>query len=914
MSDVAFDGARDDVRYAGMFFGSRNFADSEGRLKATNPDRWTRLQEVFHSALERDSTGRAAFLATACGDDTSLRIEVEALLAADNDAGHFLQWDGERANVALEPGLNLGAYRILGLIGRGGMGEVYRAQDTRLEREVAIKILPRLTSMPRGDGQLEADAREDRDARTLSRFEREALLTANVQHPAVVPIYERGELPDGRPFYAMKLVSGRSLREFIDERQTLADRMALLPNVIAVAEALAHAHWQRVVHRDVKPSNIIIGEFGETMMIDWGLAKKLTQDTEEVPLAKTHSGPERTSLGEIIGTPAYMSPEQAKGLPVDERGDVFALGASLYHVLTGHPPYEGDTLSILPEVKEGHYAPLSEKEPHLPSELAAIVGKAMAPEPSQRYPTARELAEDLRRFQAGQLVLSHRYSARELISRWAKRHRTVLLATGVFLAVALVGGAIGLRRIVAERDRANREAEASNRVSQFMTEMFKVSDPGEARGSNITAREILDKASKQIESSLNQDPAVQGRLMDTMAQVYKSLGLYAKAQPLAEKAVELQRTGLGVEHPDTLHSMQLLAEIEWRRGGYAAAAGIHQQVLNIRRRILGPQHPETLRSMTYLAFVENDQGHYAAAEKINREVLDIQRRILGPEHPDTLMSMNQVAFAEDAQGHYSTAASLDREILEIRRRVLGPDHPQTLISMHNLAEDMRSLGRYAEAEEIYRRQLEASRRVLGPEHLETLRSMTSVGAIYLALKRFAESEKIRQEALKLSRRALGAEHPRTLSAMVYLAETQSALGRNRDAEKLCVQALEAQRRVVGPEHPDTLHTMMILANVWGRQGRYQESERLQLETFSAERRVLGPNHSEVGRSLYGLGALALKQGDRKKALEYLRRAMDHGLSGGDWMPMREDDELKQLRGDPEFEALVSEEQARALAH
>jgi len=191
--------------------------------------------------------------------------------------------------------------------------------------------------------------------------------------------------------------------------------------------------------------------------------------------------------------------------------------------------------------------------------------------------------------------------------------------------------------------------------------------------------------------------------------------------------------------------------------------------------------------------------------------------------------------------------------------------------------------------------------------------MTSVGAIYLALKRFAESEKIRQEALELSRRALGAEHPRALSAMVYLAETQSALGQNRDAEKLCVQALEVQRRVVGPEHPDTLHTMMILANVWGRQGRYHESERLQLETLSAGRRVLGPNHSEVGRSLYSLGALALRQGDRKKALEYLRQAMDHGLSGGDWVPMRDDDELKQLRGDPEFEVLVKREQARAQA-
>src|SRR5262249_4718488 len=251
-------------------FRGNTAADLRGRLKPTNSERWTRIQELFHSALERAPTERATFLAASCGDDTSLLIEVEALLAADDEASGFLEHDRDRPAQPLEPGHSFGSYRILGLIGRGGMGEVYRARDTRLEREVAIKVLAR-----RGTVVVFQDVLE-RDAQTLSRFEREALLTASVQHPAVVPIYERGELPDGRPFYAMKLVGGRSLRELIEERKTLADRMALLPNVIAVAEALAHAHWQRVVHRDVKPSNVIVGEFGETVLIDWGLAKSLS--------------------------------------------------------------------------------------------------------------------------------------------------------------------------------------------------------------------------------------------------------------------------------------------------------------------------------------------------------------------------------------------------------------------------------------------------------------------------------------------------------------------------------------------------------------------------------------------------------------------------------------------------------------
>src|SRR5215472_451249 len=433
--------------------------------------RWAQIDELFHSALERKPSERMAFLAEACGTDAALRSEVESLLSAEVAARSFLEGGPKGGEIMLEPGAQLGAYRIGALIGRGGMGEVYRAHDTRLVREVAIKVLPCFSSAPSEQPASEKAAAPDqceevfegllaRDESLRRRFESEALLTARVQHPAVVPVHERGQLPGGQPFYSMKLISGRSLRELIGERKTLAERMALLPNVIAVADALAHAHSRHVLHRDVKPSNIIIGEFGETVLIDWGVAKHLVNGSAESRRGSSTSSSEETALGTIIGTPAYMSPEQAQGKPVDERADVFSLGATLYHLIAGRAPYEGDTAAILPRVARGDYAPLSEGQ--VPGGLAAIVNKAMEPEPSRRYPTARELTEDLRRFQTGQLVLSHRYSARELVVRWARRHRALLLASAVFLLLAMAGAMIGLRRIVAERDRANREAAASN--------------------------------------------------------------------------------------------------------------------------------------------------------------------------------------------------------------------------------------------------------------------------------------------------------------------------------------------------------------------------------------------------------------------------------------------------------------------
>ena len=975
-------------------------------------ERWHRVEELFHSALEREPSGRAAFLAAACGEDATLKREVEALLAADGDAGSFLERDGEPASGALEPNRVLGSYEIVSLIGRGGMGEVYRARDTRLARDVAIKVLPQSVLFEEGDEQLDpadtkwattllplqdsmptarreklsgerdATATDDarrtsteggvpnpeldpalvldrvrsREAELLRRFEAEALLTASVQHPAVVPVYERGQLPDGRQFYAMKLVSGRSLRELIDECKTLADRTALLPNVIAVTDALAHAHWQRIVHRDVKPSNIIVGEFGEALLIDWGVAKNLRTDSKAPQSTAVQAGADRTALGAIIGTPAYMSPEQAKGLPIDERADVFSLGATLYHLLAGRAPYEGDTVEILPKVARGDYTPLSQVEPAVPSELAAIVNKAMMSQPADRYPTARELAEELRRFQTGQLVLSHRYSPRDLLIRWARRNQPLLIAVAVFFTLAAVGSVISVRRILSERDRANREAEASQRVSQFMTEMFRVSDPSEARGNNITAREILDKASKQIEGGLTRDPEVQARLMDAMARVFQSLGLYAKARPLEEKSVESRRKLLGPEHVDTLRSMNVLASIVKDEGHYAEAEKLHRQVLEARRRVLGPEHsdtldsmnnlaivehhlgkyaeaaalqrqvidirsrllgrehPRTLASMHNLAYAEQVQGHYAEAEKLNREILEIRRRTLGAEHPETLNSMHNLAIVENAQGHYASAQKLAREVLEIQRRVLGPEHPTTLKSMHNLADDESSAGHSSEAERLFLEVVEITRRVLGPQHPDLIKPLGGLAVVYLDQKRFADAEKILREALDLSRRALGPEHPDTLRILHKLAEDQSLQRRYDEAEKLYREVLETQRRVLPPEHPHILATMFGVANLEARQGRYDEAERMQLETLAIRRRVLGPAHPAVGESLYSLGTVAALQGDRKSALDYLRQAIDHGLSGSNLRAFDTDEDLRPLRGDAQFEALAAEAKKRLQGH
>jgi WD40 repeat protein/tRNA A-37 threonylcarbamoyl transferase component Bud32 len=353
-------------------------------------------------------------------------------------------------------------YVVDGEIAKGGMGRVIAARDRRLGREVAIKeLLPK-----------------NRDA--TRRFEREARITARLQHPSIIHVYEAGVWPGGEPFYAMHKVSGRSLDKVVAERATLNERLGLLPHVIAVADALAYAHSQRVVHRDLKPSNVLVGDFGETVVIDWGLAK----DLEAPELGESHDRRARaesdeTLSGSVVGTPSYMPPEQARGEIVDERADVYALGALLYKVLVGHAPYAGaSSADVLEQVKGGPPLPVDQREPGTPPDLAAIVTKAMARDRETRYATAGELAADLKRFQTGQLVAAHRYTAGQLFWRWLRRRLlAVSIGAAAIIAIAIIA-TLSVRRIVEEKGRA--EAGRAKLLEERGRSELLAGNPGKA--------------------------------------------------------------------------------------------------------------------------------------------------------------------------------------------------------------------------------------------------------------------------------------------------------------------------------------------------------------------------------------------------------------------------------------------------
>ena len=721
------------------------------------------VKELFGAALDLDPVDRAAFLDRECKGDRELRREVEMLLDADADAGSFLRYPLLQTQTA-EPfevdrvDTVIGPYRLIELLGEGGMGQVWLAeQRLPVRRRVAIKLI-----------KAGMDTRE-----VVARFESERQALALMDHPAIAKVFDAGSTPEGRPYFVMEFVAGIPITTYCDKHElTVGQRMELF---ILVCEGVQHAHQKAIIHRDIKPSNILVTEFdGKPMprIIDFGVAKATSQ--------KLAAGTMFTRIGTMVGTLGYMSPEQADpiGEDIDTRADIYSLGVVLYELLTGALPFNLSKLpydEVLRQLREQDAPRPSTKLRSLASESAviakrhgsdpptlirqmrgdldAIVLKALEKDRGRRYASATGLAADIKRFLQDEPVVAHPPSTAYRARKYIRRHRLGVAAAAigvVLLAGFAVVQSVEVRHIARERDRAEKERDRADRVSQFMTGVFKVPGPGEGRGNSITAREILDNASNEIGTGLNNDPELQAKMMYVLGQSYADLGLNSRAQPLVEQALDIQRRVLGPEHRDTLSSMRLLASVLRSRQHYDDAEKLIRQTLATERRVLGAEDPETLSSMNALATTLGEEGHFSEQEKVERETLAVRRRILGSEHPATLSSMETLADALTNEGHYAEAERLQREALDVQRRVFGPEDLRTLSSTGSLAWTLEREGRLADAENLERTTLDTVRRVLGPENPGILAALESE-AIFVSLEgHYGNAEGLFREAIEIA--------------------------------------------------------------------------------------------------------------------------------------------------------------------
>ena len=853
-----------------------------------DPAKWPQLSKLLDEVLELSGDSRSSWLDNLGTEHSDLVPILRQLLALQGGTDHYfpvtLPEFGRSFTEELSPGQRLDIWQILSVVGRGGMGTVYRAEraDGKFDQRVAIKVL-----------SCGLDT-----AAAAHRFQQEYRILASLEHPNVARLLDAGTTENGLPYFVMEYVEGRPIDRYCAERNlSVSARMRL---VLPVCDAVQFAHQILVVHRDLKPDNILVTEQGVPKLLDFGIAKVL------------NDLPSRNEATLMALTPEYASPEQVRGDPVGTATDVYSLGCVVYKLLTGSSPHQLRGKSLAESVRS-----ICEDEPVIPSSLNPALGldednvlrMAMRKDAQSRYRSVEQFGADINRYLRHEPILARPASAGYRLQKYIRRHRVGVAAAATFvLLVAVFGGlqAAQLRRTSRERDRADR-------VTQFMSGMFRISDPGETRGNRITAREILDKASADIEKGLASDPELQAEMMSVMGQVYGNLGLYPSAQPLLERSLEIRREALGPSDTQVLSSMDDLALNINREGHFHDAEKLQRETLDLRRHTLGSERPETLKSMSALATTLALEGHYKEAEELQRETAASQSRVLGPERPETLLSLSNLANTLNREGRYAEAEPLQREVLNVQRRVLGREHPQTIASLGSLAATLSREGRWAEAEGLQRETLELRQHVLGLEHPDTLIAMTDLAATVKRERRLGEAEKLERGALEIQSRTLGADHPSTLMSMNNLAATLNAQGRPAEAGKLLRTSIEIKSRVLGPEHPETVRSMVNLATTLMKEGRYLEAEKLEREALDIRRRILGPEHPDVALATYNLAIIKEREGKPGEAVRLLAEAVDHGLSAGNSMGIEKDPDLNRLHGDPRFAALVTHAKERAAA-
>lgn len=851
--------------------------------------------------------------------------ENELILRAQQDARELthqapdlVQRAAATSAVLFAPGA-LPDYEIKEEIHRGGQGVVYRALHTATGRAAAVKIL-------RGGAAARAEEQW--------RFAREIQILEQLRHPHIVAVRAHGVAGDCH-YFVMDYVAGRPLDQWIfdlgiwnmDSRlsteppafgpaqpknQNPKSKIETVLRLFAeICEAVHAAHLRGVIHRDLKPRNILVTEEGfqdsriqgfagktgqllvpsnprilessnpQPKILDFGLAK-LTPEAGA-------SGPDAlTQTGLFIGSLPWASPEQAAGDAgaLDLRTDVYSLGVMFYQLLVGRFPYE--TRGKLADAVNNilHAAPARPRalRPEIGDELETILLKCLNKEPERRYQTAGELARDLRHLLAGEPIEAKRDSGWYMFKKTMYKYRgtaAAAAAVALVILIALLATTLLWRQARRERDRAiaaehmatqaRMEAEKQRELAQasaaqarqemakaeavrdFLQNTLTAADPAQDRGRNLSARDMLDEAAQKIErGALQNEPQVQASVRGALGNTYRDLGQFAAAEAQLRAALALRRQTLGDAHPDVAASLNDLALLLHQKGDFAAAEPLYREALTIQRKTWGDNHPQVAQSLLNLAQTLRNAGRPAEAEALLREALERQRQLLGPKHPAVATTLAQLGDALRERGAPAEAEPLLREALAQRRELLGADHPETLESLEMLGRTLNDRGDNAAAEALFRESLELRRKVLGPQHPALAATLRNLAALAQQAGRLDEAGAMLQEALTVSRKAFGNEHPQIAEIMARLAAVCLKRDDLEQADALCRDALNMQRKLLGDGHPQVLPTMGLLGKILTRRQQFAEGETVLLQTYEAARKQSGERAAGTVQSLKNL--------------------------------------------------------------
>ena len=876
----------------------------------------SRVKDIFLEALELEGRDREALLRARCGDDEQLRRQVLDLLRA-NDAVETAAIQNPLLDAQVEVGVEaldsddtpghragdaagglrdnadaplpekIGSYRIRRRIGAGGMGTVYEGVQENPRRIVAIKVMR--------DGL--------RSRAAVRRFEYECEVLARLRHPGIAKIHEAGTHQRGDeslPYFVMEYVAdARAITTYAkEERLDLRDRLGLFLQVCA---AVHHGHQKGVIHRDIKPDNVLVDGSGHAQLIDFGVARTIDPDQQSTTM--------RTGQGQIVGTLQYMSPEQVgpDSLDIDTRSDVYALGVLLYLLVTDRMPYEvsgSDILAAIRVITEKVPARLSETDTRLRGDLETIVQKAMEKDRTRRYQSAEELRSDVVHFLEARPITARPPSVIYQIRVFARRNRA-LFGSAVAIVLMLVFGSIFLavqylraedaRRVavrageeadaqrgiaVVERDRArdaeklaeSRRAEAEA-INQCLSDMLASVTPDQARGEEVAVRDILDRVAETVDTEFVDAPHVRATLHRVIGETYGSLGIHERATSHAERAYQTRLELGGPDDPVTLHCDVDLGALARMAGDYEQAEERLERAAAGLVAVVGKDDERTLNADNELATLYTDLARFDEARDLFEDVIDRSRRVLGPLHSFTLLVENNLGVVYLESGDAESAERHIRELLALRRKADGDLHPETLACMNNLALALTNLGRFDEVEELYRKVTADAAVVFGDGHPWTLTTRNNLGMFLMHTGNLTEAEAILRDMLNVAEKELGPGRLETLGAEQNLAGLLMRRGEREEAAEHFRNVITMRRRVQGDEHPDVLMVLNNYAGVGDSLGRGAEVDGMYEELLLSRTDLLGEDHVETLAVGFHIGTRAQDRGDLDRAEELFRKAV-----------------------------------------
>jgi serine/threonine protein kinase len=836
-------------------------------------ERFQKLDRLFQEVCDLPEADRHDRLVELAPDDEPLRSEVLELLRAESEPSRGVTPEEFQSGIsrvlaesAAEP-VAVGSYKILRKLGEGGMGVVYEAEQENPKRTVALKLLKPGLATPE----------------LIRRFEFEAKALGRLHHDGIAHIYEAGvsdSVAGPQPYFAMELVDGASLREWAKRSNaSIKDRLKL---IAFVCDAVQHAHTKGVLHRDLKPTNILVTKSGLPKVLDFGVARTVEQGEDE-------GESQYTKAGQLVGTVPYMSPEQLRGVgdEVDTRSDVYSLGVVMYELMSGELPNNIDGLGLVDaakEIQDRNAAKLSTYNTRFRGDIETIVSTALAKEKSARYQTVAALADDIRRYLADETILARPQSAVYQMSRFAKRNKLLVGVTAglvVAMVLGIAGTTFGIFRantltVLAEQRliESERSLDIAEEVTNFLNNDVLAAVAPSALGHKTTVREALDAAAGKIDERFEGSPATKAAISNNIGNVYFVLGEFAEAERLIRNGADLFRNTLGQKHSLTLWAERDLGMLLRDTGQYEESADILNALLERAVADLGPSDELSLDVLVMAAELRAYTGDYVAA----REMLDLyqeRRKGVLPDDDSGVLTAYMAAATLDLElGRPDLAEQSNRKIHEIRYKNDGPDSPRTLVAEHNLATSLEALGRYDEALPLYKRVYEVEVARSGADHPDILVTAHNLAYLYQNLGRFDEAEPLMRDTLERCRKVFGPNHPGTLTCTNSMASLLREIDRLSDAEALLRP--EYERLSADPEStvPLLVELGSTFAVVLTEQEKLDEAELVYESTISMMRSLYVEAHPNLGRHLIYWGGNKLQLGEPESAEPLLLEAYE----------------------------------------